>query len=126
MIKQIVVQEKMPISKLIHFDKLNMDVEFIVGKNAKENFEIIDYASEHHLWFHVKGCSSSHVIACIDDNIDRKDMRYIIKQGAVLCKQHSKCASAKNVEILYTRVCNIQKSDIIGSVTIAHEKTVVI
>jgi predicted ribosome quality control (RQC) complex YloA/Tae2 family protein len=125
MIKQIVL-ENMPISKVIRFDKLNMDVEFIVGKNAKENFEIIDYACEHHLWFHVKGCPSSHVIACIDDNIDRKDMRYIVKQGAVLCKQHSKYASAKNVEILYTRVCNVQKTDIMGSVSIEHEKTVVI
>ena len=125
MIKQI-AQEKMPISKLIHFDKLDTDVEFIVGKNAKENFEVIDYACDHHLWFHVKGCPSPHVIACIDDNIDRKDMRYIVKQGAVLCKQHSNYANAKNVEIVYTRVCNVQKTDIMGSVSIEHEKTVVI
>ena len=116
----------MPISKLIHFDKLGIDVEYIVGKNAKENFEIIDDASENHLWFHIKGCPSAHVIACIEDNIDRKNVRYIVKQGAVLCKQHSKYANAKNVEVIYTRVCHVKKSDIMGSVTIENEKTVVI
>lgn len=116
----------MPISKIISFDKLGIDIEFIVGKSAKENFDIIDAASEHHLWFHVKGSPSSHVIARIEDNIDRKNMRYIVKQGAVLCKQHSKYASAKNVEVIYTQVRNVEKTDIMGSVSIQNEKTVVI
>jgi predicted ribosome quality control (RQC) complex YloA/Tae2 family protein len=116
----------MPISKTIPFDKLGIDVEFIVGKSAKENFEIIDAASDHHLWFHAKGSPSSHVIACIEDNIDRKDMRYIVKQGAILCKQHSKHASAKNVEIIYTQVKNVTKTNTIGSVVVLNEKVVVI
>lgn len=116
----------MPISKTIHFDKLGIDVEFIVGKSAKENFDIIDAASEHHLWFHIKGSPSSHVIACIPDNIDRKNVRYIVKQGAILCKQHSKYASAKNVEIIYTQVKNVEKMETMGSVSIQNEKMVVI
>ena len=116
----------MPISKTMHFEKMGIDVEFIVGKSAKENFDIIDAASDHHLWFHVKGSPSSHVIAHIEDNIDRKNIRYIVKQGAILCKQHSKYASAKNVEVIYTQIRNVEKTGIMGSVSIQNEKTVVI
>ena len=116
----------MPIVKTIYLHKLDKDVDFIVGKSAKENFEIIDAASDHHIWFHVKGCPSPHVIAYIEEKVDRKNMCYIVKQGAILCKQYSKYASVKNVEILYTRVCNIHKANMVGSVNIANEKTVVI
>ena len=103
-----------------------MDVDFVVGKNAKENFEIIDDASDNHIWFHVKGTSSSHVIAHLEDNLNKKDLRYIVKQGAILCKQHSKMASSKNVEIIYTKVCNVTKTDIQGTVNVINQKSIII
>jgi predicted ribosome quality control (RQC) complex YloA/Tae2 family protein len=116
----------MPISKIIPFPKLHIDVEYVIGKNAEENFEIIDDAESHHIWFHVKGHSSSHVIAKLDVELNKKDFRYIIKQGAVLCKQHSKLKSSKNVEIIYTIIGNITKTDIPGTVITSCEKSIII
>ena len=34
----------MVLSKIITIPKLNIEVEFVIGKNAKENFDIIDDA----------------------------------------------------------------------------------
>ena len=116
----------MPTRKTIKFNNLNLEVEFVIGKNAKENFDIIDDASGHHIWFHVKDSSSSHVIARLEENLKKKDLRYILKQGAILCKQYSKMASAKNVEIIYSNVCNVTKTNIIGTVNVSNEKSLMI
>jgi|TARA_B110000008_G_scaffold278186_1_gene321243 predicted ribosome quality control (RQC) complex YloA/Tae2 family protein len=116
----------MPVSKIISFPKLHIDVEYVIGKNAQENFEIIDDAEDHHIWFHVHGHSSSHVIAKLDDELNKKDLRYIIKQGAILCKQYSKLKSNKNVEIVYTTIENITKTEIPGSVITENEKKITI
>lgn len=115
------------ITKTVNFPNLGgLSVDYFIGKSAKENFEIIDNAHGHHLWFHVEGEPSGHVIAEIPETLDRKNIKYILKQGAVLCKQHSKFKSAKNVDIVYTRVDQIQKTDKIGSVLAQNAKIVTI
>ena len=115
------------ITKIINFPNIGgLDVEYFIGKSAKENFDIIDTAEPHHIWFHIAGQPSGHVIAAIPESLDRKDRVYIIKQGAVLCKQHSKFNSTKNVEIVYTFVKDLQKGDRLGSVIVQNEKTVTI
>ena len=62
----------MPITKIVSFPKLHIDVEYVIGKNAQENFDIIDDAEDHHIWFHVHGHSSSHVIAKLDIELNKK------------------------------------------------------
>lgn len=115
------------IVKTIRFLALSgLNVDYFVGKSAKENFEIIDNAEPHHIWFHIAGQPSGHVIAAIPEGMDRNDRLYIIKQGAVLCKQHSKFASLKNVEIVYAFVRDLQKGEHLGSVIIQNEKTITI
>jgi hypothetical protein len=115
------------ITKVINFPKLGgIDVDYFIGKSAKENFEIIDAAEPHHIWFHIAGQPSGHVIAAMPELLDRKDRIYIIKQGAVLCKQYSKFTSMKNVEIVYAFVKDLQKGDRLGSVIVQNEKTVTI
>lgn len=120
------VKYNMPILKTIDFPKLGVSVDFHIGQNAADNFDIIDAADPHHLWFHLAGQSSCHVIAAIPNTIDRKEIRYIVKQGAVLCKQHSRCASQKNISITYARICDVQKTDVIGTVIVQNQKTVYI
>jgi predicted ribosome quality control (RQC) complex YloA/Tae2 family protein len=113
------------IEKVLNFPQLGgISINYYIGKSAQENIDIIDAAEPHHLWFHVEGHPSGHVIAAIPDSVKRRDLRYVIKQGAVLCKQHSKFASSKNLDIVYTRVDQIQKTDTLGSVIISGEKTV--
>lgn len=114
----------MPVVKSIFIPKINLDVEFVIGKNAKENFEIIDEAEPHHIWFHIQGHSSCHVIAKLEEELDKKDLRYVIKQGAVLCKQYSKQNNQKNVAIIYSYVENVSKSEPVGTVIVKNEKTI--
>jgi predicted ribosome quality control (RQC) complex YloA/Tae2 family protein len=115
------------ITKTINFPNIGgLDVEYFIGKSAKENFEIIDAAEPHHIWFHIEGQPSGHVIAAIPADLDRKDRLYIVKQGAVLCKRHSKFASLKKVKIVYAFVADLQKGDSMGSVIVQNEKTITI
>ena len=95
------------------------DVSFLVGTSAQDNFDIIDISDPDDIWFHVKDESSCHVIAKMPDvgeKIDKKMRRLIIKQGALLCKMESKYKSAKNLEIIYTKVKNVKKTATVGSV----------
>ena len=117
--------------KSIYFPKLGQDITYTIGKNAADNFAIIDLAEPHHIWFHVEGKPSSHIIAAVPSDLqtmtDKKTILSIVKQGAVLCKQHSTSASDKKVSIMYALVANVQKQDhIMGSVLVPTYKTVVI
>lgn len=116
----------MVLTKVVTIPKLNIEVEFVIGKNAKENFDIIDDAEDHHIWFHIHNAPSCHVIAKLDEELNKKDFKYVVKQGAVLCKQHSKFNNQKNVEIVYTIIKNVHKTDVPGSVQLDSQKTVVI
>lgn len=108
----------------VDIPKLNTSVVFLVGQSAQDNDTILQNAKSEDLWFHVNHKSSCHVIANTSDIIvPRKHMKYIIKQGAVLCKQYS-YPSDKNLEIIYTRVKNIETTNIPGKVH-THETSIV-
>jgi predicted ribosome quality control (RQC) complex YloA/Tae2 family protein len=103
-------------------------IEYLIGENAKDNFRIIDLATSADIWFHVEDRSSSHVIALIppDCILSKKDLRYIIKQGAILCKQHSRYASDKNLPIIFTAIDNVVKTETPGMVETRSVKRVFI
>ena len=102
----------------IFIPHLNCNITYFVGSNAIQNFEIIDNACENDLWFHVNNRPSCHIIAQIPRDIPRKSLKYVIKQGAILCKQNSKYKSDKNLEIIFAKIKNIQKTDVIGTVKV--------
>jgi len=110
-----------------HYNQaLQRPITFHIGKSAAGNFGILDIASEpDNIWFHINQESSAHVIAIMPDDLDRKQVKYIIKQGAVLCKQHSRYKTAKNpVEVLYAKVKHVQKTDVLGTVQVKEGKVV--
>ena len=80
------------------------------------------------MWFLIQGESSCHVIASIpvDKKLDKKQLRQIVTQGAVLCKSKSRYKSNKNVSIIYTKVENVTKCYPIGTVIAENTKTIVI
>jgi len=94
------------------------EVTFLVGTCAQDNFDAIDISDPDDIWFHVRDFSSCHVIAKIPtgEKLDKKMIRLIVKQGALLCKHESRYGSTKNLAIIYTKVKNVQKTDIVGSV----------
>lgn len=101
----------------IFIPTLKREIVFHIGKNQNENFEVIDKGQENDLWFHSKNDSSCHVVCNLPDDFDKRYLRYVIKIGAMLCKNNTnKLKGLKNVEIIYTKIKNIIKTDVPGCV----------
>lgn len=110
----------------IFIKTLQREVTFYIGKNQNENFEVIDKGENDDLWFHAADVSSCHVVCNVPSNIDKKDLRYIITTGALLCKNNTnKLKTMKNVNIIYTKIVNVVKTDVLGCVVTKDAKTIV-
>ncbi len=106
---------------------LNREITFHIGQHKSDNFDVIDLGNPDDLWFHVLTESSCHVVAIIPENINKKDRRYIIKVGAHLCKKYtSKLNRANNVEIVFTEIKNVEKTECVGCVKIKSGKTIIV
>jgi len=113
-------------TETIFIQGLNQEVIFHIGKNQSENFEVIDKGTSDDIWFHAKNDSSCHVVSEIPSTIsNKKQLSYIIKMGALLCKQNTnKLKSLKNVEIMFSLCKNIIKTPIPGTVITSEYKTI--
>ena len=101
--------------EIIFIEALKREITFHIGKNQDENFQVIDNGNPKDIWFHAKNISSCHVVCEIPEEINKNDLRYIIKVGALLCKNNTnKLKSIKNVEIVYTFIRNITKTNVEG------------
>jgi predicted ribosome quality control (RQC) complex YloA/Tae2 family protein len=89
------------------------DLVYRLGRNAKENFELIDNADPDDWWFHLSDHPSGHCI--IDSSSIDKSM--IIFAGN-LVKEYSKLKTHKNVKIVYTQIKNITKTKTLGQVIV--------
>jgi predicted ribosome quality control (RQC) complex YloA/Tae2 family protein len=96
----------------VYIPKINETITYTVGTNAQDNFDIIDAANGSDLWFHVDNLPSCHVVASIPntEKYNHKEIAYIAKQGACICKQYSKYASQKKLPIIYSKISDITKS----------------
>jgi predicted ribosome quality control (RQC) complex YloA/Tae2 family protein len=103
---------------------ISQPIEYRIGCNAEDNFDMIDEAKQIDLWFHVNNETSGHVIACIPDDmkLDKKQVKKIVIQGCVICKKHSKKKSTQNLEIIYTNVGNLVKTKQPGKVILRESK----
>jgi predicted ribosome quality control (RQC) complex YloA/Tae2 family protein len=143
MLKNIVIDMNRIVTRFI--PSLNLSVVYKIGNNGKKNFELIDQADRFDLWFHIHNEPSCHVIACLKnirftsrddelpnfydinfDSLDKKQKLQIIKQGAILCKQYSKFKSSKDVDIVYTKIENVEKTEITGKVMVFSGKIITI
>jgi len=110
----------------IYIDGLKREINFHIGKNKSENFAVIDKGRWSDLWFHAKDVSSCHVVCEMPDNLSKKDMKYIIKVGALLCKSNTNnIKSIKNIEIIYTFIKNVTKTDVLGCVVTTNTKNII-
>lgn len=109
-------------------DSLGINIDFIIGGNARENHDIIDKAINNDLWFHISEMPSAHVILKIpkDFELKKDGLKKIIKQGAIICKEYSKYKKEKNVIINYTRIKNVVKDKQPGAVTLTDIKKIII
>lgn len=85
-----------------------------LGRNAKENFQLIDEAydiNDNYWWFHISDHPSGHcIIFSKDITVD------MISTAANIVKQYSKLKDQKKIKIVYTQVKNVEKTKTIGQV----------
>lgn len=114
-------------TEVIFLEGLDKDITFYIGQNKNENFDVINKGNLEDLWFHAHNISSCHVVAIIPNDISKKDIRYIIKAGALLCKKYTnKLACMNGVEIVYTEIKNLEKTKTPGCVKIFKQKIITI
>lgn len=111
-------------TEFVNVSGISEPIEFWIGCNAQDNFDMIDEAGQYDMWFHVNNESSGHVIARISDNkeLNKKLINKIIIQGGVICKKHSKYKSKQDLEIVYARVFDIVKTHTPGKVILRSSK----
>lgn len=108
-------------------EEFNQEITFYIGQKQSENFDVIDKGNANDLWFHASQTSSCHVVAILPEDIERKKLKYIIKVGALLCKNNTnKLKILKNVEITYTQIKNIEKTNVEGCVEIKNSKSIIV
>ena len=115
-------------TKVIYFDNIQKEIIYLIGENAADNFGAIDSSTDKDIWFHSKEGSSCHVVAKISHHIlNKKELLTICKKGGLLCKLHTpKLKKQTNVEIIYTQIGNITKTNIDGLVNTTGTKTLVL
>jgi len=116
-------------TETIYIRGLNREIIFHIGKNKVDNFDVIDKGCMNDIWFHSKDVSSCHIVGEIPEDIqsNKKMLNYIIKMGALLCKQNTnKLKRQQKVEIVYTNCKNIIKTDIPGRVIKENLKSIII
>ena len=94
------------------------NITFKVGKNAKENWKLLEENQEY-IWFHLNSFPSCYVICC-DENPSKELLLY----GAQLCKSNTKYRNLKNVKVNYTKLNNLKKTNEEGSVYIKSNRKV--
>lgn len=91
----------------------------IVGKNAKDNWKILEEACEDDLWFHVKDESSAYVI--IENDYKTEITDEDIEEAARICKEHSKLRDKKRVHINWLPVKYVKKGKMVGEAILKKE-----
>lgn len=89
----------------------NDNITYRLGKNANENFKLIDDADPEDWWFHLDDSPSGHCV--IDSSI--LDIQMKVFAGN-LVKEHSKLKNDKKVKIVFTQIKNLVKTKTPGTV----------
>jgi predicted ribosome quality control (RQC) complex YloA/Tae2 family protein len=98
-----------------------------IGQNAQDNWNLIDNSSPNEFWFHTSNYPSSHVVVSNTNSINISKLpKQVITRCACICKANSKAKSLKKIEIIYTEVSNLTKTEIVGQVISSNVKSIII
>ena len=96
------------------------DIKYVIGQNAKENYNILDQAYKincDYIWFHLNSFPSCFVIMYSTlYELKPNNINDYLNYGAYLCKQNTKYRNIPNLKICYTLVSNLIKGEKVGSV----------
>jgi predicted ribosome quality control (RQC) complex YloA/Tae2 family protein len=104
-----------------------------IGRNKKENDELVKTSAKTDIWFHVDGAPSeyppkvdtrratvgrsAHIILANTEKLNAIP-KQVIKRCACLCKSNSSMKSESKCGIIYTEVANVLPTEHEGQVTI--------
>ena len=91
-----------------------------IGTNARENWELLDAAEEHHLFFHLSKFPSCYVILENENNCEIES----IKEAAKVCKANTKYRKLPYVKVDYTFCKNVVKGENVGEIFYKSNKKV--
>jgi predicted ribosome quality control (RQC) complex YloA/Tae2 family protein len=98
------------------YDSLNSEeLDIHIGKNAQENWDLIDNSDENDMWFHLADHPSPHVILkshFMKNKISSKTIAFC----ATKCKENSKMKNLNKITVIYTEIKNVSKADKVGAV----------
>lgn len=83
----------------------------VCGKNAHDNWKIIEESDDDHTWLHLNSFPSPHVI--IRDSNPSVEQ---IMEAAKICKDQSKYSNIKNIKVVYTKIDNLVFGNEVGCV----------
>lgn len=110
---------------VFNFDQ--MEYIIWIGRNAKNNWEILDKSEPTDILFHVSESPSSYVILQNKEKLLIKNIqKQVIKRCACLCKSNSNSKTCKNIKINYTMIQNCEKSQNLGSVIMNNSSVCII
>jgi predicted ribosome quality control (RQC) complex YloA/Tae2 family protein len=78
-----------------------------VGKNARQNDELLREAKPNDLWLHARGVAGSHVVVSRQDKGAISDE--VVAAAARLAARHSKARHEKHVPVVITEVKHVRK-----------------
>jgi predicted ribosome quality control (RQC) complex YloA/Tae2 family protein len=88
------------------------DIKYIIGENAKDNWNLLDMSDESDYFFHLSSFPSCYVIMESQEEPTKNMLEY----GAFLCKNSGKYKSVGNLKIDYCKCSNLKKGDKVGEV----------
>lgn len=105
------------------------DIKYVIGQNAKENWNILDQAYKincDYIWFHLNSFPSCFVImySSIEDLRDNSLNDYLT-HGANLCKQNTKYRNLADLKICYTQLKKLKKTNKIGEIIISGKRNII-
>jgi predicted ribosome quality control (RQC) complex YloA/Tae2 family protein len=92
--------------------QITENLQCAIGKNASENWQLLDESKPQHIFFHLASFPSCYVILKCDSAPDGD----IIKECARLCKENTKYKNLNDVKVDYTTCNNVKKGDKVGEV----------
>jgi hypothetical protein len=106
------------------------DVTYCIGKNAQENWDILDELkkeNQNYVWFHLNSFPSCYVIMkCSLEELNEAYQKTLhLVHGAELCKENSKYRDYSNLKIVYTTLKKLTKTDKVGEVIISGKRNLI-
>ena len=103
-------------------------ITIVAGRNAQENFDLIDEYQEFArtypecvvLWFHLDSFPSGHIIMQCPAEFKPNDDH--IRIAAEYTKNNTKYKNRPAVNVVYTNILNIKKAEPVGSVSFIRRK----